>query len=59
MNIPALKCARGYHKRGREFKVLYFRVAFLKVMSITVLRNNVKQFKQVVNSTQERKNNIF
>jgi hypothetical protein len=23
MNIPVLKCARGYHKRGREFKVLY------------------------------------
>jgi hypothetical protein len=23
MNIPILKCARGYHKRGGEFKVLY------------------------------------
>jgi len=24
MNIPTLKSARGYHKRGKEYKVLYF-----------------------------------
>jgi hypothetical protein len=28
MNVPALKCARGYHKRGRKFKVLYFCATF-------------------------------
>jgi len=28
MNVPALKCARGYHKRGREFKVLYSRTGY-------------------------------
>lgn len=29
MNIPFLKCARGYHKSGGEFKVLYSAVIFV------------------------------
>ena len=59
MNIPALKCARGYHKREREFKLLYFYLIFLNVMSIVVLLNKGNHFRHVVNSGQERKNNIF
>jgi len=48
MNIPALKCARGYHKRGRKFKVLYFCSFFYNVMPIVVLRNKGNHFRDVV-----------
>jgi hypothetical protein len=29
MILPLLKCARGYHKSGKEFKVLYSVIVFV------------------------------
>jgi len=53
INNLSLKCARGYHKRGGEFKVLYCGAGIRNVMSLAALCNIVKYFKQVVYSEGE------
>jgi hypothetical protein len=58
VNNLSSKCARGYHKRGWEFKVLSCDDAAGNVMSIAALCNIVKDFKWVP-GTEKKENTYF
>jgi hypothetical protein len=53
------KCARGYHKRGWEFKALSCDAAAGNVMSIAALSNIVKYFKCVSGHRKKEDTHCF